>query len=1201
MNHKRVITLGIVTIFVILLAVCCRTADERATVAALDRGSSPLTYGPVDEIQAFQGNNWASQGKLDVYSVHSSPVIAPGSSDGYVPGVHPESTGWTTEEVRDGPSPDMAQSSSDWYMAGANPERTSWISEEVRGDLNPVWYRPIEPFLHPKVQIITAHDLLYVSTARGLYALNADDGSIAWVYPTELPLGHSPTVIGGVLYVGGYDRRIHAVEASPDPAALDVDPSTGYPVNDRVLWTFDQAQAGFETNPLVVNGKLYAGNRDGYMYALDADTGNLLWKYETDGPILFSAAFKDDVIYFASNDAHAYALGADDGSLVWKSDKLPGAGFHSWWPVVYRDWVIFAGSYNYVFDVSLSLPDALSFEEQELRDVYTKQGIPPGQYVGPTGNEPGDWVAGTLTIDASRITDYFEEMPWRRTYFVLNRFTGDEFTFDSDDDGKLEYAPALWSGSTKGGNRYPPVIGHDEVLYQHNNYISDPWIPRGQTAGWKFGTEFISVIAEDISPIDELQAVSSGGNLVYYAHWESEAGAYDITIPYGNPNREWKYYDYTLSSIAPGYDVQYVQELSYGNWNGIYGGPQNPPIPYKGRVYWHVNNCVLAFGDSVASSSPLPLAETVAVQAPLPVIPTAVLRQKLAIEIQKMIDAGHLRPGYHGTGLGDGLMAYDMGYLSHYFHNPADTLYTLIRALPHLPPQLQQQTRAYLQLEFDDYPPYAVAHIGWAEGAPREDYVTLPEVEARMAAYGPAYGIWNPAWDFPQYSFYGLWKYAQEFGGAEEIFGRIRNMLEGPPSDSYLADYPFIHNAYIAGYIGYLELQELAGEPESPAVRAELDRLLNLRVTQFSKDNAFTGMNDYRRALNVAKNFIYLVPELADYLHDNASNKVQEAVDEYNVVVPNWFVSKFDSSFQEARLHYLYDYPALFQAKALILKEPYEELVKYLDVPAFARGDLFYIQNLVAAIEAAHPLEKTASPTSGNWGTTIAYTLSFFGTGNALTLTDTLPTGVSAPGNFELVGTGVVPVYDSGQHRLTWSDTPTAGQDVTIRYGAVIATSAHVALVNVAELRGEDGGPRNAQATVVANPYLEKTASPAIGGQGTVIAYTLSFLGTGSALTLTDTLPAGVSAPGNFELVGTGVVPVYDSGRHRLVWSDAPTSGQKVTLGYSVIISTDDSQCLVNTAELRGLDGVLGTATATVLANPFPFYLPVIVKGSGGT
>jgi hypothetical protein len=42
----------------------------------------------------------------------------------------------------------------------------------------------------------------------------------------------------------------------------------------------------------------------------------------------------------------------------------------------------------------------------------------------------------------------------------------------------------------------------------------------------------------------------------------------------------------------------------------------------------------------------------------------------------------------------------------------------------------------------------------------------------------------------------------------------------------------------------------------------------------------------------------------------------------------------------------------MFQAKAYLLKEKQPNLIKYLDVPAFARGDLFYIQNLIAAMEA---------------------------------------------------------------------------------------------------------------------------------------------------------------------------------------------------------------------------------------------------------
>ena len=141
-----------------------------------------------------------------------------------------------------------------WPMGGANPQRTAWCSEEVRGRLSPVWYRPIEPYISQNVQVIVTEGRLYLSTARGLYAFKADSGEVAWVYPTELPLGHSPTVVDGVVYVGGFDRKIHVIDAK-----------TG-----KGLWTFDGAEAGFHTNPLVIGGKLYAGNRDGNLYCIGA-------------------------------------------------------------------------------------------------------------------------------------------------------------------------------------------------------------------------------------------------------------------------------------------------------------------------------------------------------------------------------------------------------------------------------------------------------------------------------------------------------------------------------------------------------------------------------------------------------------------------------------------------------------------------------------------------------------------------------------------------------------------------------------------------------------------------------------------------------------------------------------------------------------------------------------------------------------------
>ena len=99
---------------------------------------------------------------------------------------------------------------------------------------------------------------------------------------------------------------------------------------------------------------------------------------------------------------------------------------------------------------------------------------------------------------------------------------------------------------------------------------------------------------------------------------------------------------------------------------------------------------------------------------------------------------------------------------------------------------------------------------------------------------------------------------------------------------------------------------------------------------------------------------MYLTPELAAYLNQHALEKVREACREYNDIHPHWFISKAEEGWEENIFNPLFDYHSLFQAKAMILREPYADLVKYLDVPAYWRGDLYYIDNLCAVLEAAN-------------------------------------------------------------------------------------------------------------------------------------------------------------------------------------------------------------------------------------------------------
>jgi hypothetical protein len=278
---------------------------------------------------------------------------------------------------------------------------------------------------------------------------------------------------------------------------------------------------------------------------------------------------------------------------------------------------------------------------------------------------------------------------------------------------------------------------------------------------------------------------------------------------------------------------------------------------------------------------------------------------------------------------------------------------------------LQVQLKAYLQTEFSANPPYQYNHIGWRDGAAREAFDLPPEVAGALVNLPPEPGIVGFVWSSNPYSFYAMWQYAHllnEPGLAQQLLVAAHNnpllmhSFNTVPANPVLAQMPFVHNAYIAGYLGYLELERLAGQPETTPIRQELERLLHLRASHFSKDSAYSQAASreagaYCRSLNVASNFMFLTPELAAYLRDNALPKVQAALAEYEELAPYWFVGFAEEGFAENALTPLHDGQALFLAKALILQEAGADLEKYLDVPAFERGDLFYIQKLVATIE----------------------------------------------------------------------------------------------------------------------------------------------------------------------------------------------------------------------------------------------------------
>jgi outer membrane protein assembly factor BamB len=160
---------------------------------------------------------------------------------------------------------------------------------------------------------------------NNLYAVDAETGLQKWKYSTQGPVPSSPAVAGGMVYFPSYDGKFYAVNAE-----------TG-----RLKWKFATAgERRFEakgihgllpknqtipdpwdvylSSPVVVGAAVYFGSGDGNLYALDAASGELRWKFQTGDVVHSSPAFDSGTLYVGSWDSILYAVDAATGHEKWR-------------------------------------------------------------------------------------------------------------------------------------------------------------------------------------------------------------------------------------------------------------------------------------------------------------------------------------------------------------------------------------------------------------------------------------------------------------------------------------------------------------------------------------------------------------------------------------------------------------------------------------------------------------------------------------------------------------------------------------------------------------------------------------------------------------------------------------------------------------------------------------------------------------------
>jgi len=120
------------------------------------------------------------------------------------------------------------------------------------------------------------------------------------------------------------------------------------PANVNTLqtrWAFQVPVMGMlQVTPLVVDGVIYITGFSGYVAALDARSGRLLWQHRrpAEGQANRGVAVLGGRVFFTSVDAHVVALDAKSGRMLWQTQMAdPKAGyFATMAPLALKDKII---------------------------------------------------------------------------------------------------------------------------------------------------------------------------------------------------------------------------------------------------------------------------------------------------------------------------------------------------------------------------------------------------------------------------------------------------------------------------------------------------------------------------------------------------------------------------------------------------------------------------------------------------------------------------------------------------------------------------------------------------------------------------------------------------------------------------------------------------------------------------------------------
>ncbi len=153
--------------------------------------------------------------------------------------------------------------------------------------------------------------VIYALAAQVIAAVDASDGKLRWMYDQQkaaeeemkkrkdkdakikaraVSFTSNMLIQDDIVYIGSTDHKLHAFNGA----------------DGKELWVYPTR--GEVGTPSYHDGQLFFGSTDGYIHVIDAHTGTLNWRVQTNSPVRSQPLIKSGMVYAPTEDGTIYTV-----------------------------------------------------------------------------------------------------------------------------------------------------------------------------------------------------------------------------------------------------------------------------------------------------------------------------------------------------------------------------------------------------------------------------------------------------------------------------------------------------------------------------------------------------------------------------------------------------------------------------------------------------------------------------------------------------------------------------------------------------------------------------------------------------------------------------------------------------------------------------------------------------------------------------